>query len=145
MINIIIINWNSGDYVKRCLRSIFGKDNISLIRRVYVIDNNSSDLSISDIPAYEKLEIIRNKSNVGFAKAVNQGFRASTAPYVLLLSPDTQLLNNTLNCLLTSSLSNDSRLPVLQEESCSLICNVVDKSPDHYRWHCYSGTSSFMG
>jgi GT2 family glycosyltransferase len=43
-----------------------------------------------------KIEIIQNKRNQGFAKASNQGFKLSKAPYILLLNPDTQLLDSTL-------------------------------------------------
>lgn len=96
MIDIVIINWNSDDYLQKCIHSIFSNSNEQFVNKVFIIDNNSSDSSLQKILENDKIQIIRNKENRGFAKAANQGFRLSTAPYVLLLNPDTQLLNSTL-------------------------------------------------
>lgn len=96
MIDIVIINWNSGDYLQKCIQSIFLTENENLINKILIIDNNSTDSSAHQIKPNDKIEIIRNKENRGFAKACNQGFKLSTAQFVLLLNPDTQLLNTTL-------------------------------------------------
>jgi len=97
MTDIIIINWNSGDYLEKCVNSIFTLKNESLINKVIIIDNNSIDSSLKNIPNHEKIQFIYNKQNFGFAKACNQGFKLSTAPYVLLLNPDVKLFENTIS------------------------------------------------
>lgn len=97
MIDIVIVNWNSGNYLQKCIRSIFSTDNKDFISKVFIIDNNSDDISLQQIKLNSKIEIIRNGENKGFAKACNQGFKLSTSKYILLLNPDTKLLNNTLN------------------------------------------------
>jgi N-acetylglucosaminyl-diphospho-decaprenol L-rhamnosyltransferase len=100
MVNIVLVNWNSGDFLNNCLRTIIGTNNETLISKIYIIDNNTTDTSLDQIPASEKIELIRNKENSGFAKACNQGFKLCTAPFVLLLNPDTQLFDSTLqDCL----------------------------------------------
>ena len=91
MIDIIIVNWNSNDYLQKCIQSIFVDTNIVIINKVIIVDNNSSDDSLSKILSHNKIEIIHNKENAGFAKACNQGYNVSTAKYVLFLNPDTQL------------------------------------------------------
>lgn len=96
MVDIVIINWNSGEYLSQCIDSIFIEENISLLGTVYIIDNNSKDDSLKRIAAREKLEIVINDENLGFAKGCNQGFRKCKSEYVLLLNPDAQLLNHTL-------------------------------------------------
>lgn len=96
MIDVVIINWNSGDYLQKCIQSIFSTDNRNFVTKVFIIDNNSSDLSLQKIRLNDKTEIVRNKENRGFAKACNQGFKLCSAPYILLLNPDTQLLDTTL-------------------------------------------------
>ncbi len=101
MIDVIIVNWNSGVYLQKCLKSIFESPNKNFINRVYIIDNNSDDLSMQQIQLNDRIGIIRNKENRGFAKACNQGFKLSTAPYILLLNPDTQLLTTTLEDCIT--------------------------------------------
>ena len=96
MIDVVIVNWNSGDYLQKCIQSIFLTDNKKFVEKVFIIDNNSIDLSTKQIELDDKIIIIRNEENRGFARACNQGFKLSTAPYILLLNPDTQLFNNTL-------------------------------------------------
>ena len=96
MIDIVIINWNSGNYLKQCISSIFSTSNADYVNTIFIIDNNSSDFSIDQVNQNNKIKIIRNKENRGFAKASNQGFHLSKAPYILLLNPDTQLLDTTL-------------------------------------------------
>ncbi len=100
MIDIVIVNWNSSDYLKKCINSVFTISNEKLIGTVFTIDNNSSDSSLESITNYDKMVIIRNRENRGFSKACNQGFKLCTSPYVLLLNPDAQLLEKTLqNCI----------------------------------------------
>jgi GT2 family glycosyltransferase len=52
---------------------------------VIVIDNASSDQSVERL---EEVRLIRNASNVGFARAVNQGLTVADGDYLLLLNPD---------------------------------------------------------
>ncbi len=101
MIDVVIVNWNSGDYLQKCIQSIFSTDNRNFVNKVFIIDNNSEDLSLRQIKLNERITIIQNKQNRGFAKACNQGFKLSTAPYILLLNPDTQLFGNTLKDCVT--------------------------------------------
>lgn len=101
MLNIVIVNWNSGDYLQRCIQSIFSTGNETFVDKIFIIDNNSSDASAHQIKPNDKIEIIWNKENRGFAKACNQGFKLSTSSYILLLNPDTQLLHSTLkDCII---------------------------------------------
>ena len=96
MIDIVIVNWNSGDYLSKCIQSIFTENNQRIISKVFIIDNHSSDDSLEKIKKNNKIVIIKNEDNKGFSKACNQGFKLCTSPYILLLNPDTQLLDTTL-------------------------------------------------
>lgn len=117
MVDIIIVNWNSGEYLNKCVSSIFSNDNVLLVNKVYVIDNNSSDLSLNIISINSKIEIIHNTQNLGFSKACNQGFKKCFAEFVLLLNPDAQLLSNTLaDCI--ANMNRDSTIDIL---GCSLL------------------------
>jgi hypothetical protein len=100
MIDIVVVNWNSGDYLTKCIESIFTDGNKDLINKVIIIDNNSADNSVRNIIENNTVKIIRNNKNLGFSKACNQGFRICTSEYVLLLNPDAMLLRSTLtDCL----------------------------------------------
>lgn len=98
-IDIIIVNWNSGELLKNCLRSIpVAIDNTFDLKRVIVVDNNSSDNSLNfDFDLKVHVSIIRNEHNSGFAKACNQGASGSEADFLLFLNPDTRLYNDSLS------------------------------------------------
>lgn len=98
-VDIIIVNWNSGELLKDCIQSINSAINNSFdLKRVVVVDNKSSDNSIeflsnSKLPLF----LIKNEENLGFAKACNQGAEKSTADFLLFLNPDTKLFDNSLS------------------------------------------------
>jgi N-acetylglucosaminyl-diphospho-decaprenol L-rhamnosyltransferase len=96
MTDIVIVNWNSGHFLEKCVNSIFAGSNEKFVNRIIVIDNNSSDDSALFINRLNKVELIRNESNNGFAKACNQGFKLCTSRYILLLNPDACLMEDTL-------------------------------------------------
>lgn len=96
MTDVVIVNWNSGHFLERCVASLFSGNNEQFVNRIIIVDNNSSDGSGLLINKHEKITLISNKENRGFAKACNQGFKLCDAAYVLLLNPDAALLNNTL-------------------------------------------------
>ncbi|MES2850494.1 MAG: glycosyltransferase family 2 protein [Bacteroidota bacterium] len=96
MIDIVIVNWTSGHYLRKCIASILENKNEPYVSKVIVIDNDSGDTSATDLVDNRKIEIIHNKKNLGFAKACNQGFRLCKCDFVLLLNPDALLLENTL-------------------------------------------------
>lgn len=92
-IDVIIVNWNSGQLLRDCLASLekTRQDNF-YIKRVTVVDNGSSDTSLESVGKFAlPVETILNKHNRGFAAAVNQAARSSTADFLLLLNPDTLL------------------------------------------------------
>ena len=68
---------------------------------IIVVDNNSSDGSREQLPLkFPGTKFITNKQNLGFAKACNQGFSASSGKYILFLNPDTILSGTSLSdCL----------------------------------------------
>ena len=130
MIDIIIINWNSNGHLMKCINSIFFTLNKNFIDTVFVIDNDSKDNSLKGIMLHDKITLIRNKENLGFAKACNQGFKLSTAPYVLLLNPDTQLLDTTLqDC--TAFMEANPEIDIL---GCRLLNDAGETSPSCARF-----------
>ena len=88
-VSIIIVNWNTRDILRDCLRSVHEAAG-DVCFEVIVVDNDSADGS-ADMVADEfaGVRLIRNQRNVGFAPANNQGIAASQGRYVLLLNSDT--------------------------------------------------------
>lgn len=95
-IEILIINWNAGTLITDAVESILGCDYPKESLSVIVIDNASTDGSVENIPPHPSVKIIRNKKNVGFAAACNQGYLLAKGDYFLLLNPDTKLFIDTL-------------------------------------------------
>jgi len=96
MIDIVIVNWNSHDFLRKCVLSILDSKQFELVSSVIIIDNNSTDDSLQLLPIHAKLKGVKNTENLGFAKACNQGFKMSQSKYILLLNPDAVLLDNTI-------------------------------------------------
>lgn len=98
-ISIIIVTWNSQDFIRNCLDSIFLLgDRVSW--EIIVVDNDSSDETAKIVREfYPAVNLIENKRNLGYAKANNQGIEGAQGRYVLLLNPDTQLTENSLSSM----------------------------------------------
>lgn len=95
-LSIIIVNWNGGDMILRCLESI-RKTRNSFAVHVIMIDNNSSDGSREAAQkAFPEFTIINSGSNLGFGRANNLARTMVTTPLVLFLNPDTELFENSL-------------------------------------------------
>ena len=96
-LSIVIVNYNVRAYLEQCLHSVF----CSLCGYefdVYVVDNNSSDGSVSYLKElYPQVHYIENDENKGFARANNEAIRCSKGRYVLLLNPDTIVGEQTLS------------------------------------------------
>ncbi len=86
-LDIIIINWNSGEHLKNCLESIVDSS-INFNYNVIVVDNNSEDNSITQLNKKNYGLLIQLKRNFGFAKACNIGVKESNSEFILFLNPD---------------------------------------------------------
>jgi N-acetylglucosaminyl-diphospho-decaprenol L-rhamnosyltransferase len=96
---IVVVTHQSADVIEACLDAInaacFDSGAAHLDAKapdieVIVIDNASSDFTCGKVSVRE-IRLIANSNNAGFAGAVNQGVRATSAPLILLLNPDTRL------------------------------------------------------
>lgn len=89
-LDIVIVNWNAGPQLQRCVASIAAaRQECFSIDRVVVVDNGSKDGSIASLQPDElPIHVIPNRTNRGFAAACNQGAKSSRASYLLFLNPD---------------------------------------------------------
>jgi GT2 family glycosyltransferase len=89
MIKVIIVNFNGGELLLKCIGSVLAAvGNL----RIEVIDNASTDrsdeIARSRFGQADNLEILSNQQNLGFARAVNSSARSGHEPYLLILNPD---------------------------------------------------------
>lgn len=89
-LSIIIVNYNTKDLLEDCLVSVFKAVTPKNGLEVIVVDNNSSDGSQEMVSRkFKEIKLIRNESNLGFAKANNIGFGVARGKYLLFLNTDT--------------------------------------------------------
>jgi len=96
-LSILIVNWNSGDFLRRCLESLEAQREEGVHFEVIVVDNASIDGSAEGLDRlFPWVKFIWNSYNYGFAKATNQAYRLSRGRYVMTLNPDTYLVSGSL-------------------------------------------------
>ncbi len=101
-IHIIIVNYNAGDWLLRCLTAALSYAN----SKVTIVDNSSTDQSVANAQTSFsnefRLDWKLNKKNLGFAKANNQVLTSLEADFALLLNPDCEINENTLPLMLAA-------------------------------------------
>jgi N-acetylglucosaminyl-diphospho-decaprenol L-rhamnosyltransferase len=107
-LDIVIVNWNSGTDLSRCLAALATASDASVIRQIIVVDNGSVDRSLEHLPHVQRLVIERIRRNIGFSRACNHGARLGTAPFILFLNPDTEIGNRALTAALDAFARNEA-------------------------------------
>jgi GT2 family glycosyltransferase len=106
VVSVVIPNLNGKAFLGECLSSL--KRQTFKDFEVILVDNGSDDGSVSyvreEFPWLEK--IIENPSNLGFAKACNQGIEMSGAEYIALLNNDTETHHSWLEELVRTAREN---------------------------------------
>ncbi|MCX7897482.1 MAG: glycosyltransferase family 2 protein [Rhodocyclaceae bacterium] len=85
--SVIIVNYNGGEYVLRCLAALRAQTRRDFA--LIVVDNASSDGSCERLAAlYPEARLIAARRNLGFAGAVNLALKEIDTPWFALLNPD---------------------------------------------------------
>ncbi len=95
-VSVVMVNYNTLGLLRDSLGSLYRKHpNVSF--EVWVVDNGSGDGSGQMVrERFPQVNLIQNRTNLGFAKAANKAIRKSRGEYVLLLNPDTSVLPNAI-------------------------------------------------
>jgi GT2 family glycosyltransferase len=102
-LSVLIVSWNVRDLLLACLESVYASLRSSdSENEVLVVDNASGDGSAQAVAArFPQVELIANSENRGFAAANNQALDRATGHYLVLLNPDTVLVDGALEVLLS--------------------------------------------
>jgi hypothetical protein len=96
MLSITIVSYNTENFLRGCIESIYSQTNGTAFD-IWVVDNDSRDNSVQMIKEqFPQVHLIENSCNVGFAKAANMAMSQSKSDYILLLNPDTLILQNAI-------------------------------------------------
>jgi GT2 family glycosyltransferase len=133
---IVVLNWNGIADTKQCVESLRAQTYSNF--EIMIVDNGSTepgtDMALKELEASEdKLRVIRNQKNTGFAGGVNTGIRYAIDAgfeYVALLNPDATADPNWLKNLVATSKKQGSALTtslLLHEDG-----KTVDSTGDWY-------------
>lgn len=93
-VSIVIVNWNSRDYLEKCLKSLAAR-RMGIVAEVIVIDNASYDGSEALIrESHSGVTYIQGRENLGFARANNLAAESATGRNLLFLNPDTEVVGD---------------------------------------------------
>lgn len=99
-VSVIIVNWNTRDYLQACLESLYAEPRPKVSYDVWVVDNASADDSVAMVQRdFPDACLIRNSENLGFSRANNKAILASKSRYVFLLNSDAAIHPGTLDKL----------------------------------------------
>ncbi len=86
---IVVVSHDCRDELERCIETLLG-DPPATPFQLTVVDNASTDGSRELVGSrFPDVLLLESPENVGFARAVNRGVRATAGELVLLLNPDT--------------------------------------------------------
>jgi GT2 family glycosyltransferase len=139
LVSIVIVNYNGEEYLFNCIKSVLDSryKNIEII----VVDNMSNDRSLDILRNSfhdERIRIIKNDNNVGFAAGNNIGYKNTAGQYIVLLNVDTVVDPTWLNeiiCIMDS----DSTIGAAQPKLLNLDNqNIYDSAGDYIDYFGFS-------
>lgn len=96
---IVIVTFNSEGQIRECLESVLNQRK-DVSQQIIVVDNQSQDGTIDLIRnEFPEVELILPGENLGFARGVNLGTSHADADFVLLLNPDTVILDHAVDVI----------------------------------------------
>lgn len=134
MVTIVIVNYNSGEMLLRCLQLI-NEQNFSDWELI-IVDNASTDGSINSIIESNKIKLIYNGNNYGFAVAQNQGIVASSGAFIMPLNFDVAILPTYIANLVRA---------LEQHPECGSVCGkILRMTPDWQQTNIIDTTGLIM-
>jgi N-acetylglucosaminyl-diphospho-decaprenol L-rhamnosyltransferase len=127
-LSVIIVNWKVRDLLRDCLRSLYEEMLLPPeVWEIIVVDNYSGDDSVEMVRAeFPGATLLANDKNLGFGKANNQALRICRGKYILLLNPDTVVIDHALD-----------RMVQMMEASpdvAALGCRLLNTDGSFQRW-----------
>ena len=116
-VDVIIPIYNSLDWLKLCVESIFKNTHYDVLGTVYLLDDCSSEETVNYLKEVERkygnlVKYIRNNKNLGFVKTCNKGLKLSTSSYVLLLNTDCLVSANAIEKM-ANAMNKDKKIGLL--------------------------------
>ena len=88
MTSIVIINYKNPPLLRLCLSSLKRVLSASFKHEILVTDITSSPETRNIVEEFPDVKLLKFKENMGYTKGVNEGIRAASGDFVLVLNPD---------------------------------------------------------
>jgi hypothetical protein len=99
-LSIILVSYNTVAYITRALASVY-QETLQTPFEVIVVDNASTDDSLAVLrQQFPQIKLIESNQNLGFAGGVRLGVAQAKGNYLLLLNPDTVILDQAIDKLM---------------------------------------------
>jgi GT2 family glycosyltransferase len=141
-ITVVVVNYNSGDYLKGCIASL-ARQNYRNFETI-IIDNNSTDGSLdrlADKPA--SLTILRQSENLGFARGNNIGAAAGKGQWLALLNPDAEAEPGWLDAMMRAVAERPDHRMVASLQFNLHDLSKLDGAGDNYLAYGYAWRGGF--
>lgn len=129
-VTVIIVNWNCGAVLSKCLDYLLCQT--LLPDRILVMDNRSDDKSLETIPQNDLIDICLLGENLGFATANNRALSLCDSEYIALLNPDAFANPDWLAQLITTADSYPEIASFASLQLCDDNPEIVDGAGDSY-------------
>ncbi len=97
LLSVCIVNWNTRDFLRACLRSLYRHPPLGWDMEILVVDNASQDGSAALVRReFPEVALIASPDNTGYAEGNNQAISQSKGDAILLLNPDVVVHANSL-------------------------------------------------
>src|SRR5690606_14209881 len=98
-LTIVVVSYNTRELTLRCIESV-QRETRGLHFELIVVDNASADGSAAAIrERFPAVRLIASEQNLGFARANNLAVETARGEYLLLLNPDTEVLDGAVQTL----------------------------------------------
>ena len=139
-VSIVIPNYNGMAFMEACLTSVLAD---APEAELIVVDNASKDGSLEYTrDHFPEVCILAMDQNYGFARAVNEGIKAATRPYVILLNNDTEVEPGFTDAL-AKALQDDEKVFSAQAKLIQL--HHPEKLDDAGNFYCALGWAFARG
>jgi GT2 family glycosyltransferase/glycosyltransferase involved in cell wall biosynthesis len=91
-VDIVIVNHNSTDDAEKAIESILNTTD-GVVPHIVVADNASNDRPERLVQRFPQIRLLLSEKNLGYSKAINRALRKCDSAYVVIMNPDTFVLN----------------------------------------------------
>lgn len=114
-VSIVILQYGKSEYTQQCLISLIENGLSSHVKNIYIIDNNSEDVScvqsIEELRSLDdRIRIKINKKNLGFGLAHNKIIEEISDEFVLLINNDTLIIDDSIDRLISTCVENREKV-----------------------------------